>query len=134
MSQNFVFQKLCMWLESSNYLYGQTNNPYNVSRIVGGSSGGEGAIIAGAGSVFGVGSDIGGSIRMPAFFNGVYGHKPSSNVISNESQYPPASGRRSDMLTTGPICRYASDLALMFKIFAGTNYDELAPNFESNVC
>lgn len=124
--------ELCMWLESSNYLYGQTNNPYNVSRIVGGSSGGEGSIIGGAGSVFGVGSDIGGSIRMPAFFNGVYGHKPSSYIISNESQFPPASGRRSDMLTTGPICRYASDLALMFKVFSGSKYDELADNFESN--
>jgi fatty acid amide hydrolase 2 len=56
--------QLCMWFESSNYLYGTTNNPYNLSRIVGGSSGGEGCIVSSAGSVFGVGSDIGGSIRM----------------------------------------------------------------------
>lgn len=67
----------CMWMESSNYLYGTTKNPYNLSRIVGGSSGGEGCIVSSAGSVFGVGSDIGGSIRMPAYFNGVYGHKVS---------------------------------------------------------
>ncbi len=53
-----------MWFESSNYLYGTTKNPYNVSRIVGGSSGGEGCIVSSAGSVIGVGSDIGGSIRM----------------------------------------------------------------------
>jgi fatty acid amide hydrolase 2 len=64
-----------MWMESSNYLRGTTLNPYNLSRIVGGSSGGEGCIISSAGSVIGIGSDIGGSIRMPAYFNGVYGHK-----------------------------------------------------------
>ncbi len=54
----------CMWFESSNYLYGTTRNPYNLSRIVGGSSGGEGCIVASAASCFGIGSDIGGSIRM----------------------------------------------------------------------
>jgi fatty acid amide hydrolase 2 len=64
-----------MWMESSNYVYGTTKNAYNVSRIVGGSSGGEGCIVSAGASVIGIGSDIGGSIRMPAYFNGVYGHK-----------------------------------------------------------
>lgn len=123
--------ELCMWMESSNYLYGTTRNPYNLSRIVGGSSGGEGCLVSSAGSVLGVGSDIGGSIRMPAFFNGVYGHKPTSHLVSNQVQHPPASGLRDDMLVTGPICRYASDLALALRIFAGPNFDEIAHKFEA---
>ncbi|KPP58548.1 hypothetical protein Z043_123614 [Scleropages formosus] len=69
--------ELCMWLESHNHLYGITRNPYDTRRIPGGSSGGEGSILASGGSVVGVGSDIGGSIRMPAFFNGIFGHKPT---------------------------------------------------------
>ncbi|XP_054400624.1 fatty-acid amide hydrolase 2 isoform X2 [Pongo abelii] len=69
--------ELCMWYESSNKIYGRSNNPYDLQHIVGGSSGGEGCTLAAACSVIGVGSDIGGSIRMPAFFNGIFGHKPS---------------------------------------------------------
>ena len=143
--------ELCMWMESSNRLYGMTKNPYNLSRIVGGnnlkkltiyslklnlkgSSGGEACLISGAGSVIGIGSDIGGSIRMPSYFNGVYGHKASSRVISNKTQHPPASGIQEDMLTTGPICRYASDLKLLFKIMTEPLiYKEFEKKFESNV-
>lgn len=60
------------FLSSYNFLF-----HYNFRHIVGGSSGGEGCIQAAAGSPLGIGSDIGGSIRMPAFFNGIFGHKPS---------------------------------------------------------
>uniref|UniRef100_A0A803V9W8 Amidase domain-containing protein n=1 Tax=Ficedula albicollis TaxID=59894 RepID=A0A803V9W8_FICAL len=74
--------ELCMWYESSNRVYGRTNNPYDLQRIVGGSSGGEGCALAAACSVVGVGSDIGGSIRMPAFFNGVFGHKPTTGRLA----------------------------------------------------
>lgn len=123
----------CMWMESNNYMYGTTKNPYNLSRIVGGSSGGEGCIVSSAGSVFGVGSDIGGSIRMPAFFNGVYGHKCSSKFISNQVQHPAAKDIQETMLATGPICRYASDLRLLFKIFAGPRYSEIASKFDANI-
>lgn len=63
--------ELCMWMESDNKVYGRTSNPYDARRIVGGSSGGEGAIVGSGASPIGLGSDIGGSIRMPAFFNGV---------------------------------------------------------------
>ncbi len=96
-----------------------------------GSSGGEGCLVSSAGSVIGVGSDIGGSIRMPAFFNGVYGHKPTSRLVSNESQHPPASGLRDEMLVTGPICRYASDLALALRVFAGDGFEEVRHKFEA---
>jgi fatty acid amide hydrolase 2 len=64
-----------MWIESINYLYGTSKNCYNLSRTVGGSTGGEGCIVSAGGSVIGIGSDIGGSIRIPAYFNGVFGHK-----------------------------------------------------------
>jgi fatty acid amide hydrolase 2 len=125
--------QLCMWFESSNYLYGTTKNPYNLSRIVGGSSGGEGCIISSAGSVIGVGSDIGGSIRMPAFFNGVYGHKPSRGIISNNKQHPPPHGQQELMLSTGPICRYASDLSLLFKVLSGPLFSQVTHHFEKKV-
>ncbi|CAF0988502.1 unnamed protein product [Brachionus calyciflorus] len=125
--------EVCMWLESSNYVTGTTRNPYNLSRIVGGSSGGEGCIVSSCGAIWGIGSDIGGSIRMPSFFNGVYGHKPSKNLISNQFQFPQGLGMQDDMLGTGPICRYASDLKLMFKVLLGPKYKDLEKNFENNV-
>ncbi|MDG1479569.1 MAG: amidase [Myxococcota bacterium] len=112
--------ELCMWMETNNRLYGRTNNPYDPRRIVGGSSGGEGAIIGSGASPLGIGSDVGGSIRMPAFFNGVFGHKPTGGLIPNTGQYPAietASGSR--YLTTGPLCRRAEDLMPLVRILAG---------------
>lgn len=108
--------ELCMWLESNNRVYGRSNNPYDPSRTVGGSSGGEGAIVAACGSPFGLGSDIGGSIRLPAFFNGVFGHKPSSGWIDNSGQFPMPSGAANRFLTSGPIARRAGDLAPLLRI------------------
>ncbi|CAH2315945.1 fatty-acid amide hydrolase 2 [Pelobates cultripes] len=118
--------ELCMWYESSNNVYGRTRNPYNPQHIVGGSSGGEGCIISAGGSVIGVGSDIGGSIRMPAFFNGIYGHKPTTGIVPNEGQFPNAQGCRSDFLCTGPMCRYARDLTIVLKVMAGKNAERLS--------
>ena len=63
--------------ETSNDVYGKTCNPYNLSRISGGSSGGESALIASKGSILGVGNDIGGSVRNPAAFCGIYSIKPT---------------------------------------------------------
>lgn len=111
--------ELCMWMESRNKLYGTTNNPYDKSRIVGGSSGGEGAIIGSGGSPFGIGSDIGGSLRMPAFFNGIWTHKSSSRLISNEGAYPiPVTDMAMAMLTPGPMTRHAEDLPLLLRVMA----------------
>ncbi|XP_075068996.1 fatty-acid amide hydrolase 2 [Mixophyes fleayi] len=118
--------ELCMWYESSNKVYGRTRNPYNPQHIVGGSSGGEGCILSSGGSVIGVGSDIGGSIRMPAFFNGIYGHKPTSGIVPNEGQYPNAHGCRTELLCTGPMCRYAVDLPIVLKVMAGKNVEKLS--------
>ena len=126
--------ELCMWMESNNKVYGRTNNPYHTGRTVGGSSGGEGCVISAGGSAWGVGSDVGGSIRMPAFFNGIFGHKPSTGIVENAGQLPQAYGiintylgrfakvlkhnSHSFIVVTGPMCRFAEDLAPMLKILA----------------
>ncbi|XP_058465333.1 fatty-acid amide hydrolase 2-B-like [Malaya genurostris] len=116
----------CMWWESVNTIHGRSRNPYDNNRIVGGSSGGEGALQAAAGSPFGLGSDIGGSIRMPAFFNGIFGHKPSRHVVSNDGQYPRPINEEQDMfLAIGPMCRYATDLKPMLRIIADGNAKKL---------
>ncbi|CAL1299385.1 unnamed protein product [Larinioides sclopetarius] len=114
--------ELGMWYESYNRVYGRTCNPYDTNRSPGGSSGGEGSLIGAAGSVIGIGSDIGGSIRIPALFNGVFGHKPTPEVVSNYGSYPP-SGEREFVpcLSVGPLCRYATDLTPMTKVMAGKN-------------
>lgn len=117
--------ELCMWYESANRLYGRTKNPYNTGRIVGGSSGGEGCVIAAGASVMGIGSDIGGSIRMPSFFNGIFGHRPSKDLVPNEGQYPIADGKDADLLSTGPMCRYAEDLLPLLKVYAGAKAVEV---------
>ncbi|XP_053610255.1 fatty-acid amide hydrolase 2-A-like [Plodia interpunctella] len=118
--------ELCMWWESHNHIFGRTKNPYNTTRIVGGSSGGEGCLQAAAGSIFGIGSDIGGSIRMPAFFNGIFGHKPSRHTVSNEGQYPvPESELTDSFLGVGPMTRHAVDLKPLLKVMAGDKSSKL---------
>lgn len=111
--------ELCMWMESYNHVYGRTNNCYDPKCIVGGSSGGEGAIISSGASPFGLGSDVGGSIRMPAFFNGVFGHKPTGGLVPNTGQIPEAENRHAFYCTTGPLSRCAQDLLPLLKIMAG---------------
>ncbi|MGH8494185.1 MAG: amidase [Moraxellaceae bacterium] len=113
--------ELCMWMESYNEVYGRSNNPYDPDRIVGGSSGGEGAIVGSGASPFGLGADVGGSIRMPAFFNGVFGHKCSPGLVPNAGQYPIAEGKVQDYLSTGPICRRAEDLEPLLRILGGAS-------------
>ncbi|XP_023715933.1 fatty-acid amide hydrolase 2-A [Cryptotermes secundus] len=117
--------EVCMWWESNNTVYGRSNNPYNTNHIVGGSSGGEGCLLAAAGSPLGIGSDIGGSIRMPCFFNGIFGHKPSKGIVSNRGQHPCPSEEQESFLGVGPMCRFAADLLPTLRIIAGTNVDRL---------
>ncbi len=111
--------ELTLWIESTNHVYGRTNNPYDPARAAGGSSGGEGAAVGSGGSPFGVGSDIGGSIRVPASFCGVFGHKPSPGVVPNSGMYPPAPGDASVMLQTGPLTRRAEDLMPLLRVMSG---------------
>ena len=111
--------ELCMWMESNNGVYGRTSNAYDPRRTAGGSSGGEGAIIGAGGAPFGLGADIGGSIRMPAFFNGVFGHKPTGGLIPNSGQFPMAAGDALLYQTTGPLARRAEDLWPLVCALAG---------------
>lgn len=118
--------EMCMWWESNNTVHGRTRNAYDSNRVVGGSSGGEGCMQSAAASPFGLGSDIGGSIRMPAFFNGVFGHKPSKLVVSNKGQFPmPFSAEQNSFLGIGPMSRFAEDLKPMLRIIAGEKAPEL---------
>src|SRR3954449_5018896 len=104
--------ELCMWMESTNKLYGRSSSAYDARRTAGGSSGGEGAAVGSGGSPFGLGADIGGSVRFPAYFNGVFGHKATPGVVTNEGQFPAAEGDSDRLLATGPICRRAEDLKI----------------------
>jgi fatty acid amide hydrolase 2 len=119
--------ELTLWIESENPVYGRTNNPYDRSRTAGGSSGGEGAAVGSGGSVFGIGADIGGSIRIPALFCGVFGHKPSTGLIPNTGMWPSSSGEAARMLAIGPLARRAEDLMPLLQIMAGADgQDQLA--------
>ena len=111
--------EMTMWIESDNRVYGRTRNAYDPHRIAGGSSGGEGAAVGSGGSPVGLGSDIGGSIRLPAFFNGVFGHKPSPGLVPNTGQYPSTEGEAAFMLALGPLARHAEDLMPVTRIVAG---------------
>jgi fatty acid amide hydrolase 2 len=122
-----------MWFESYNSVYGRTRNPWDPGRTPGGSSGGEGAIVGAGGSAFGVGSDIGGSVRIPAAFCGTYGHKPGSGLLPLTGHYPIyADGagagrqRKSPYLVIGVLTRSARDIPLLLRAMAGP--DGVDPN------
>ncbi|MDO9410037.1 amidase [Patulibacter sp.] len=111
--------ELCMWIETDNPVHGLTRNPYDPARSAGGSSGGEGAAV-GAGIVsFGIGSDVGGSIRIPAAWNGVFGHKPSLGLVPLTGAFPPAVGETGRLLVNGPLSRRADDLMPVLRTIAG---------------
>ncbi|XP_058058135.1 fatty-acid amide hydrolase 2-B isoform X1 [Anopheles bellator] len=106
--------ELCLCWETYNNCTGLTRNPYNLQRTAGGSSGGEAALIAAAGSLLGVTTDIAGSSRLPALFNGVFGHKPSPYVVSPFGHHPSCDDENwGSFFTPGAMCRYAEDLPLL---------------------
>jgi len=112
----------CMSWESFNHVHGRTYNPYDLSRTSGGSSGGEAALIAAGGSVFGPGSDIAGSIRVPSLFNGIFGHKPTAGVVSIEGHFPYSTDVNfKNYLAIGPMARYAKDLMPLLHILSDRN-------------
>lgn len=108
--------------QSYNDIYGTTNNPWDLGRSPGGSSGGSGAALAAGFGPLSIGSDIGGSIRVPAHFCGVFGHKPSLGLVPLRGYSlppaPPVPGQ-GDLAVVGPMTRYASDLALSLDVIAG---------------
>lgn len=108
-------------LQSYNDIYGCTNNPWDNARTPGGSSGGAAAAVAAGFSPMELGSDIGGSIRVPSHFNGVYGHKPSHGIVPQRGHLPPgpATLSESDLSVVGPIAHCVTDLEQALDILAG---------------
>jgi amidase len=105
--------------ESWNPLHGGTRNPYDASRSPGASSSGEAAIIAAAGSPIGIGSDSGGSLRLPAHYCGVAALKPTTGWIPSTGAYGLTSGLMESRSQVGPIARYVNDLALVLPLLCG---------------
>jgi amidase len=105
--------------QSYNDIYGTTNNPWDPTRSPGGSSGGEAATLAAGLSALGAGSDIAGSLRNPAHYCGVYGHKPTWGLISTRGHAPPGIMTPTDISVVGPMARHAEDLDLALRALAG---------------
>ena len=110
--------------QSFNEIYGTTNNPWDVTRVPGGSSGGSAVALATGMSALEIGSDIGASIRNPAHYCGVYGHKPTYGVVPNRGHHLPGIVHPSDISVAGPLARSARDLATMMKLLAGIDGPE----------
>lgn len=116
--------KLGANFQSTNDLFARVNNPWNLESTPGGSSGGSAAAIAAGLSPLDIGSDIGGSIRQPSHFCGVYGLKPTDRQVSTAGHIPPVPGMSDcfrQMLVAGPIARSIEDLQLCFSLIAGAD-------------
>jgi amidase len=125
MAKTNVPQMLADW-QSSNPVYGRTNNPWDLSRTPGGSTGGGAAALAAGLTPLEFGSDIGGSIRVPAAFCGVYGHRPSETAMPRSGQFPfpPMPNAAVVMGVQGPLARSADDLELALDVAAGPEVGE----------
>lgn len=111
-------EMLMAW-ETDNLLYGRTNSPWDLERTPGGSSGGEAAAIAAGMSAGGVGSDGGGSIRVPAHFCGICGLKPTPGRIPSTGHFPPSGGPFALIGVVGPMARTVEDLKLLLEVMQG---------------
>ncbi|XP_016961584.1 fatty-acid amide hydrolase 2-A [Drosophila biarmipes] len=110
----------CFSIETDTLLNGRCLNPYDFERTPGGSSGGEGSLNAAGASLFGIGSDIGGSIRIPSLYCGIFGHKPSGKVVSVKGHFPNSEDPNIEhYLVEGPMTRFAGDLCDLLQIMAG---------------
>ncbi len=112
--------------QTFNAIYGTTNNPWDVTRVPGGSSGGAAAALAAGLTALEAGSDIGSSIRNPAHFCGVYGHKPTWGIVPRKGQALPWQTAAPDIDVVGPLARTADDLALALSVIAGPDPIEAA--------
>ncbi|CEF61203.1 Fatty-acid amide hydrolase 2 [Strongyloides ratti] len=113
--------QLCMWIECNNKVIGRTNNPYDDRRTSGGSSGGEAALIASGGSLFGIGSNIIGSITIPASFCGIYAYKPTSEIFLCDGHIPEITHSMTSLACISVMSRFANDLYSISKIFYDNN-------------
>src|SRR5204862_2972535 len=111
--------EMLMAYESDNPLHGRTLSPWSVDRTPGGSSGGEAAAIASGCSAAGIGSDGGGSIRVPAHFTGICGLKPTPGRIPATGHFPNSVGPFALIGVVGPMARKVQDLKLLFEVMQG---------------
>ena len=111
--------ELLMAWETDNLLYGRTNSPWDLARTPGGSSGGEAAAIAAGMSAGGVGSDGGGSIRVPAHFSGICGLKPTPGRVPSTGHFPPSGGPFALIGVVGPMARTVADVKALFEVMQG---------------
>jgi len=111
--------------QSFNEIYGTTNNPWNLERTPGGSSGGSSAALAAGLTGLEAGSDIGGSIRNPAHFCGIYGHKPTWGVVSDRGHSLPGQFAPADIAVVGPMARSAEDLKVSMDVTAGASRNDV---------
>lgn len=119
--------ELLLSYETDNLIYGATNNPHDITRTPGGSSGGEAAIIAAGGSPMGIGSDAGGSIRQPAHYCGICAHKPTQGLVPFTGNLPQqGAGIATQIVSMGPMARHVEDLITMMEIISGA--DECDPH------
>jgi len=119
--------QLLSYNETDNPVYGRTNNPWNLDRAPGGSSGGEAAIIAAGGSPLGLGSDIGGSNRLPAHACGIHGLKPTSTRLTMIGHGALFRGQEAVLIAGGPLARHVGDLMLAMKILAAPGQEAIDP-------
>jgi amidase len=120
-----------MCWDTDSSAYGKTNNPYDLTKTVGGSSGGEASIIAAGGSPLGIANDGGGSIRLPSHYCGIAGFRPSIGLVPTTGLFPAtesgfASGAAGKILSVSPMARFVEDLIYTLPILAGS--DNCDPN------
>ncbi|MEE8336922.1 MAG: amidase [Dehalococcoidia bacterium] len=115
-----------MDVQTYNAVYGTTNNPWDGERSPGGSSGGTAVALAAGMTAFEIGSDIGGSIRNPAHYTGIYGHKPTFGIVPRRRLRPPGLMAVGDLSVTGPLARSAEDLDFELSIIAAPEHDRAA--------
>ena len=117
-----------MMLETTSHLWGRTCNPFNIDLVPGGSSGGDGALIAMRGSPIAPSSDIGGSIRVPAAYNGLYSLKPTAERIPRGGLRSPAPGNVSIKVSCGPQCHSVADVKMFTKVINAHPLAQFEPN------
>lgn len=122
--------QLMIWHECDNPVYGRTDNPWDLSRTPGGSTGGEAALIAARGSPLGIGNDLGGSIRVPCHFSGIHGLMTTSLRLPRQGSRRTLRGMEAVISRAGPLARHVEDLALAVRVLADSSDGYFEPELQ----